>query len=78
MRLGAEARIEVTGLRNPCDRLEQLQTGRMKPVLDRDEDGRLIRKAGIMAVVLDGGEVRPGDAIAVVLPSPPHMPLEPV
>ena len=78
LRLGAEAIVEVTGLRNPCSQIERWQPGLLAQVLDRDAAGRLVRKAGVMAVVLAGGPVRPGDAIAVTLPPPPHRPLEPV
>ena len=46
--------------------------------LDKDADGNVIRKAGIMGVVLADGEVRPGDAIEVELPPEPRTPLEPV
>ncbi len=78
LRLGAEAIVELTGLRNPCVQLEQIQSGLMAAVLDHDEQGKLIRKAGVMAVVVAGGLVRPGDAITVVLPPGPHHPLGPV
>jgi MOSC domain-containing protein YiiM len=78
LRLGAEAAVEVTGLRNPCAQLEGIQPGLMAATLDRDADGTLIRKAGIMAVVLTGGEVRPGDPIAVELPTGAHRRLAPV
>ncbi|MDP2258501.1 MAG: MOSC domain-containing protein [Caulobacter sp.] len=73
-----EAVIEVTGLRNPCHQLNLFQPGLMDAVLDRDADGGLVRKAGVMGVVLGGGAVRPGDAIAVGLPPPPLRPLLPV
>lgn len=76
LQLGASAVIEVTGLRNPCAQLDAFQDGLMAAVLDRDSEGSLVRKAGIMAVVISGGEVRPGDRIAVELPPPPHRPLE--
>jgi MOSC domain-containing protein YiiM len=76
--LGESVVVEVTGLRNPCAQLDGFQPGLMAAVLDRDEEGNLVRKAGIMAVVLAGGEVRPGDAIRVELPPLPHRPLEPV
>lgn len=76
LRLGSEAVIEVTGLRNPCLQLDAYQPGLMRAVLDKDPDGRLIRKAGVMAVVLTGGAVRAGDPIAVELPAPPHLRLE--
>ncbi len=76
--LGPEAVVEVTGLRNPCKQLERLQPGLMAAVLDHDPDGGLVRKAGIMAVVVVGGDVRAGDAVRVELPAPPHRRLEPV
>lgn len=78
LRLGAAAVVAVTGLRNPCAQLDGIQPGLMKATLDRDADGNLVRKAGIMAVVIEGGEVWPGDAIAVELPPQPHTPLAPV
>jgi MOSC domain-containing protein YiiM len=76
--LGEEAVVEVTGLRNPCVQLDRFRRGLMAAVLDRDEAGGLVRRAGIMAVVLTSGDVRPRDAIAVELPRPPHARLEPV
>ena len=78
LRIGADAIVEITGLRNPCAQLDGLQTGLMQAVLDRDADGALVRKAGVMAVVVAGGEVRPSDRIHVELPAPPHHPLQPV
>ena len=48
----------------------------MAATLDRDERGELIRKAGVMAVVVAGGEVRPGDPITVELPPEPQRALE--
>ncbi|MES2033781.1 MAG: MOSC domain-containing protein [Pseudomonadota bacterium] len=78
LRLGAEAVVEITGLRNPCLQLNGLRPGLMNAVLDRDADGALVRKAGVMGVVLAGGEVRPGDTIRVELPDGPSMPLGPV
>jgi hypothetical protein len=78
LRLGDEAAVEVTGLRNPCAQLDDHQPGLMAAVLDRAPDGALNRRTGIMAVVLAGGDVRPGDPIAVELPPPPHEPLRPV
>jgi MOSC domain-containing protein YiiM len=78
LHLGAEAVVEVTGLRNPCPQLDGFHRGLMKAVLGRDAAGDLVRKAGVMAVVLVGGPVRPGDAIRVELPAEPHRALEPV
>ena len=76
--LGADAVVEVTGLRNPCHQLNGIQEGLMAATLDRDSDGKLIRKAGIMGIVLAGGMVRPGDPIAITLPAEPHRALEKV
>ena len=78
LRLGADAVIEVTGLRNPCEQLNGVQEKLMKAVLGRDEQGNVVRKAGVMSVVLVGGVVRPGDPIVVQLPPEPHVPLAPV
>lgn len=78
LRLGRAAVVEVTGLRNPCLQLNGLQSGLMKAVLGRDEQGQLIRRAGIMGIVRSGGTVRSGDQIGVELPSEPHLPLQPV
>ncbi|MFE5296770.1 MOSC domain-containing protein [Streptomyces sp. NPDC056632] len=76
LHLGAEAVVEVTGLRNPCAQIDAFCHGLLKQVLGRDENGQVVRKAGIMSVVLAGGEVRPGDPIRVELPAEPHRPLE--
>jgi hypothetical protein len=78
LRLGMEAVIEVTGLRNPCAQLNKLQPGLMAATLARDAAGNLIRKAGIMGIVVAGGVVRPGDGITIELPPLPHRKLEPV
>ena len=76
LHLGGAAIVEVTGLRNPCGQLNGLQAGLLEAVLGRDEHGNLVRKAGIMGIVLTGGEIRPGDAIHVELPPEPHKRLE--
>ena len=78
LQLGDSAVVEVTVLSNHCAQLEKIQPGLMPATLDRDEQGALLRKAGVMAVVLEGGEVVAGDPIRVELPPPPHVPLEPV
>lgn len=78
LHLGEAVVVEITGLRNPCAQLDGIQPGLMKATLDRDADGNLIRKAGVMSVVLTGGKVRPGDAIRVELPDGRHEPLQPV
>ena len=76
LRIGDGALLEVTGLRNPCLQIDLFQDGLLKQVVGRDEAGNLVRKAGIMSVVREGGVVRPGDTIVVELPSEPHRPLE--
>ncbi|PRY37279.1 MOSC domain-containing protein [Umezawaea tangerina] len=78
LHLGAVAVVEVTGLRNPCLQLDGFRPGLMKAVLGRDASGNLVRKAGVMGVVLAGGPVRPGDPVEVELPDGPHRGLEPV
>ena len=78
LRIGSSALVEITGLRNPCAQLETIQSGLMKAVLDRDSEGNLVRKAGVMGIVIEGGDVRAADPIIVELPSGPHSPLEPV
>lgn len=78
LRLGREAVVEVTGLRNPCWKLNKLRPGLMKATLARDQDGKLVRKAGVMATVAASGEVSEGDIIQVELPPLPHRPLGPV
>jgi MOSC domain-containing protein YiiM len=76
LRLGDSAVVEITGLRNPCGQLDHFRAGLREAVLAQDADGNVIRKAGIMGIVLAGGDVRPGDAIGVELPPLPHRRLE--
>ena len=74
--LGDAAVVEITGLRNPCRQLDGLEPGLMAAVLERNPDGGLVRKAGVMSIVLSGGEVKPGDAISIELPPQPHSRLK--
>jgi len=78
LRIGPEAVIEVTGLRNPCSQLDRYQAGLTLAVLGTGPDGELMRKAGVMGVVVEGGRIEPGHRISVDLPDPPHRRLEPV
>lgn len=78
LRLGRDAVVEVTGLRNPCAQLDAFEAGLMRAMLDRNEDGQLVRKAGVMAIVCTSGTVTPGDQVAIELPKGPHHRLEPV
>ncbi len=78
LHLGASAVVEITGLRNPCAQLDNYQQGLTQAVLDRDAAGELVRKSGIMGIVIAGGAVQAGDAIGVTLPPEPHRRLAPV
>ena len=76
LRIGDSAVVKITGLRNPCTQFDGFQQGLTAAVLDRDGAGNLIRKAGIMGVVLADGEVRIGDPIVVELPVGPRVALD--
>ena len=76
LRVGAEVVLRLTGLRNPCTQIDKFQRGLMSAVLDRSPEGKLIRKSGVMSVVLSGGVVRAGDEIRIQLPAEPHRELE--
>ncbi|MFF9378070.1 MOSC domain-containing protein [Streptomyces griseoluteus] len=76
LRIGDSAVLEVTGLRNPCLQIDNFQDGLLKQVVGRDEAGNIVRKAGIMSIVRQGGTVCPGDTIEAELPSGPHRPLD--
>jgi MOSC domain-containing protein YiiM len=78
LHLGETAVLQVTGLRHPCKQLDRIHPGLLSAVLDHDEHRHLIRKAGIMAVVLTDGEVQLGDSLRVELPAEPHQALKPV
>ena len=76
LHIGADAVVEITGLRNPCSQLDNYQRGLTAAVLGRHPDGSLMRRAGIMGIVIEGGTVSAGDPIRVALPELPHLPLE--
>jgi len=76
LRIGAEAVVEVTGLRNPCAQINSFQPRLLNAVLGRDDNGEVVRKAGIMSVVVQGGPIMPGDDIEVCPPAEPHHALE--
>ncbi len=76
LHIGLEAVIEVTGLRNPCAQIDNFQKGMLSAVLEHDQHGNLVRKAGIMSIVLSAGEVKPEDEIRVELPPKPYLALE--
>ena len=78
LHLGPDAIVEVKGLRNPCSQLDGLQNGLMAATLDKDADGKVIRKAGVMGIVIASGTVSPGDEIRVELPEGAQSRLAPV
>ena len=78
LEIGQEARIEITDLRNPCVQIERFQKGLLGEVLERDDAGEMIRRAGVMAIVMGDGTINVGDPIEIVLPAEPHRPLEKV
>ena len=74
--IGANVRLKVTGLRNPCGQIEAYKPGLLAAVLDKTLDGTLVRKSGIMSIVLEGGQVAAGDPIRIEYLAPSHLPLE--
>src|SRR6202790_4062221 len=78
LHLGASAVIEITGLRNPCIQVDQFQQGLMAATLEKRADGHLIRKAGIMSIVISDGDGRPRAGTPVEMPAAPHRALLPV
>lgn len=76
LHIGERVILRLTGLRNPCEQLNQFQPGLMAALVHRAPDGSLVRKAGVMSVVVAGGQVRPGDDMCIHLPAQPHRALE--
>jgi len=69
--IGETAVVEVTGLRNPCVQMNQFRAGLMTAVIERKSAGKVIKKAGIMGIVIAGGVVRAGDTIRAEMPERP-------
>ena len=76
LKIGEEAVIKITALRNPCRQIDEFQKGLLKEVLYKDEDGNLVRATGVMGIILKGGTVQLGDSIIAELPPEPHHKLE--
>jgi MOSC domain-containing protein YiiM len=76
--LGKAAIVEISGFREPCSKLDNLRTGLMKASFRWDQMGRRAPDAGVMAIVVKGGWVFPGDMIQISLPDKPHLPLQSV
>jgi hypothetical protein len=75
LQLGDLAVVEITGLRNPCVQIQAYRAGLLKQVVSTSTDGTVVRRAGVMAVVVTGGPVAPGDPVRITPPSF-HVPLE--
>lgn len=78
LHIGERVILRLTGLRNPCHQIDDFQPGLLRHMVSKQPDGTLVRKAGVMSVVVRGGVVRVGDAISVELPSTAHQALQPV
>ena len=76
LKIGEQAVLEITGLRNPCYQLEDFHNGLMAAVLEKDTEGNLIRKAGVMSVVKEGGRISKADGIQIIYPAAPHQKLD--
>ena len=76
LHLGDEAIVRLTGLRNPCAQIDKFKHGLMAAVLDKTSDGKLIRKSGVMGVVVRGGSVAAGQGVRVKLPASPHRSMQ--
>jgi MOSC domain-containing protein YiiM len=76
LRIGNEALLALTGIRNPCHQIEDFRSGLLKQCLSKDEQGEVQRRAGVMAIVIVGGTVNTSDTIEVALPPLPHSPLQ--
>ena len=76
LKIGEEAVIKITALRNPCRQIDEFQKGLLKEVLYKDEEGNLVRATGVMGIILNDSTVQPGDSIVAELPPEPHHKLE--
>ncbi|MEH6452863.1 MAG: MOSC domain-containing protein [Psychromonas sp.] len=76
LKIGENAVIELTALRNPCVQIHNFKKGLLKAVMGKDDDGKVVRKVGVMGIVAAGGEVKPNDVIEVIFPEQPHSPLQ--
>ena len=71
----ASAVITVTGLRNPCQQINDFRPGLLRQVLCTEPDGVVTRLAGVMGTIARGGFIAPGDRVEIELPPPPRLPL---
>jgi MOSC domain-containing protein YiiM len=76
LHMGASVNIRLTGLRTPCILIDRFKLGLKGQLLGATPNPPF--RAGVMAVVSEGGEVSPGDPIRAILPERPHLPLPPL
>ncbi len=76
IKIGNSAVIEIKGLRNPCSQINDFKKGLMNQFLAKDQTGNAVYKAGVMGIVLEGGEIARGDKISVSMPDGPHIKLQ--
>ena len=78
LRIGADVVLQITGLRDPCQKLNSLAPGLMKACIARGSDGSVVRKAGVMSLAVTSGTIRPGDPILIELPPGEPLKMGPV
>ena len=76
LKIGRDAEVEITGLREPCKQIENFQDGLLKKVISKTKSGKFDVKSGVMSIVIHGGTVSPGDKIEVIYPVHPHIELK--
>ncbi len=65
LQLGSNARIQITGLRSPCMKIDRAQPG-LRRAVTLTSNGPAVVKCAVMAVVLASGTVAKGDVIRIV------------
>jgi MOSC domain-containing protein YiiM len=76
LKIGVDAVIQIKGLRDPCVLIDRFQKGLLKAVIEKDKNGNVIRKTGVMGIVQKSGEIKIDDEIEIVYPQKPYMKLE--
>lgn len=76
LKIGDDVQLQITGLRNPCWQIDAYKNGLLKKMISKDEYGNIIRKTGVMTIVKNGGTIKEGDNIQIILPDKPHQKLE--
>jgi MOSC domain-containing protein YiiM len=75
LRVGADAAVELTGIRTPCGLIDRFQKGLRRDLFNAKTTGPRFR-CGVFGVVTVGGQVSRGDSIVIELPDKPwsHLP----